>query len=87
MLTIEPTDNSLASFELVDEVYTDMVATDAIDVRATCAGQPVMWTRCEGTNRIAVTTVGHGVDTYENSSYAAMLHPLVEWLASSTSVN
>lgn len=82
-LTIEPEAGYGAAFDIVDEVYTDMIQTDAIEVRARCAGQPVMWTRREGASRIGVTTVGHGVDTYEHPAYRAMLDNLIDWLAAS----
>jgi type 1 glutamine amidotransferase len=65
-------------------VYTDMIETDAVNVRARCAGQPVMWTRHEGASRIGVTTVGHGVDTYEHPAYRQLLDNLIGWLTSSS---
>ena len=80
-LTIEPVSVDGQVFDIVDEVYTDMIETDAIDVRARCAGQPVMWTRHEGASRVGVTTVGHGVDTYEHPAYRRMLDELIDWLA------
>jgi len=80
-LTIEPTPGNGTPFEIVDEIYTDMIAMDAVDVMASCNEQPVVWRRTQGTSRIGVTTVGHDVDTYENPSYRALLDRLVLWLA------
>jgi len=80
-LTIEPVAGRGDAFDLVDEVYTDMIETEAIDVIARCSGQPVMWTRHEGASRVGVTTVGHDVDTYEHTAYRRLLDELVDWLA------
>lgn len=79
-LTIEPTAGHGAPFEIVDEIYTDMLETGGVEVLASCNGQPVVWRRSEGISRVGVTTVGHGVDTYDNPSYRTLLDHLVDWL-------
>ena len=79
-LTIEPAPGLGAPFEIVDEVYTDMVERGDVDVLARCAGQPVMWRLEHGTCKVGVTTVGHGPDTYANTRYLALFDELVRWL-------
>ena len=80
-LHIEPVTGHGAPFDIVDEVYTDMVDLGGVDVWARCDNQPVMWRHEVGGNRIAVTTLGHGTDSYENRAYRQLLDELVSWLA------
>lgn len=80
-LTIEPAPGNGSSFDVVDEIYTDMIAMGVVEVLASCNEQPVVWRRTEGASRVGVTTIGHDVDTYGNTAYRAMLDRLVNWLA------
>lgn len=79
-IAVEPAESLGDHFQIVDEVYTDMIDRSDVDVLARCNGQPVVWTRHEAASRVGVTTVGHGVDTYENDSYRRLLDGLVGWL-------
>jgi len=77
-LTIEPVGGP--AFEIVDEVYTDMVERGDLDVLATCAGQPVTWQVDHGASKVGVTTLGHGTDSYENTAYRRLLDQLLDAL-------
>lgn len=83
-LHIEPTTGHGAAFDIVDEVYTDMVDLGGVNVWAHCGDQPVMWNHMVGANRVAVTTLGHGIDSYENTAYRTLLDELVTWLIART---
>jgi len=79
-LRIEPTAGHGAAFDIVDEVYTDMVDLDAVDVWARCGTEPVMWCHRSGVNRVGVTTLGHNTDSYANTAYRALLDELLHWV-------
>ena len=79
-LHIAPVLSIGAAFDVVDEVYTDMIEMLPVEVLARCNEQPVAWRRTEGTSRVGVTTLGHGTDTYDHRGYRALLDELLRWL-------
>jgi len=87
-ISVSATASSLfqpAAFEVVDELYTDLKLSRAVDVElvgqcdAVDTPQPVMWRHAYGKGRVVYDSLGHDARSLSQLSHAEVLRSAVAW--------
>ena len=80
-----PITEGLDDFDVMDELYTRPRTRDSLEplMVAEWEGQdhPMLWTRRWGAGRICYLAPGHGVETFANLRYRALLQRCALWAA------
>ena len=84
MAQTHPSIRDIAAFTVEDELYVHRVRKDIrvhmIAVDRSIA-HPLVWTREEGSGRVAYIAPGHGPETWEHPAYGRLLRQATAWLA------
>jgi type 1 glutamine amidotransferase len=79
-----PISAATASFEVVDERYTDLDLREGSIVIATHEHEgvvhPLVWSRTVRASRVVADALGHGVESYDSAGHRSLLRAAAAWL-------